>query len=90
MSHTEHSLAHISLLAESHWSGLKSLVSATLSMLALTMIPLGCPVVAPCHGDPAALQDRLLHVLQKITDGVDVRVSQLIALVLGLSGCRVG
>ena len=79
VSHTEHSLAHISLLAESHWSGLKSLVSATLSMLALTMIPLGCPVVAPCHGDPPAvgLQDQLLRVLQKITDGVDVTVSQL-------------
>ena len=67
VSHTEHRLAHISLLSESQWSGLKSLVSATLSMLALTVIPLGCAAVAPCHGDPAilGLQDWLPQVLPR-------------------------
>lgn len=43
-------------------------------------------------GDPAALnlQDLLLNKLQKITDGVDVRVCQIISLVLDLGGFRVG
>ena len=50
--------------------------------------PLGYPVVALCHGGPAALglQDLSLHMLQQITDGLDVGVGQLIALILGLGG----
>ena len=55
---------------------------------ALIGTPLGYPVVALCRGGPAALglQDLSLHVLQQITDGVDVGVGQLIALILGLGG----
>ena len=41
--------------------------------------PLGYPVVVQRHGDPAALGllNRSLHMLQQITDGVDVGVGQL-------------
>ena len=53
---------------------------------------LGCPVVALCGVNAAALglQYRSLQVLQKITDGVDTGVGQHITLVLGLGNYRVG
>jgi len=41
--------------AMSHWSGLRPLVSATPSILDPHYDPLRYPVVALCHGDPAAL-----------------------------------
>ena len=58
----------------------------------LTGAPLGYPVHALCCGDPAALvlQDLSFYVLQKIIGGVDVGVSQLTTLVLGMGHCRVG
>lgn len=39
-------------------------------------LPLGHPVVTLCHGDPVALdlQGWSLHILQQITDGVDIEV----------------
>ena len=37
-----------------------------------------------------SLQDQLLHMLQQITDGMDVEVHQLITLDLSLSSCTVG
>ena len=53
-----------------------------------TAAPFGYPVVALCHGDPAALdlQDMTLHfhVPQQIIHGVDVEVGQLITLGYGL------
>ena len=60
-------------------------------MVGLPWTPLGYPVVALCHGDPAGLglQDRSLHVLQKIINWVDVGAGQLITLFLSLCGCRV-
>lgn len=56
---------------------------------ALTGTPIGCPVVALWHGGPAALsqQDQSLHMLQQVTDGMDIGVSQLITLVQGC--CKV-
>jgi hypothetical protein len=61
------------LIAVSPCCVLRPLASATLSILTLTRIPLGYPVVALCHRDPAALdlQDWLLHALQQCIDGVD-------------------
>ena len=55
----------------SYWSGLRSLASVIPSILD--------PVVALCHGDPAALdqQDWPLHVFQQLTDDVDFGVGQL-------------
>jgi hypothetical protein len=40
----------------------------------LTGTPLGCLVIALCHGDPAALdlQDWLLYTLRQVVDEVDV------------------
>ena len=57
----------------------------------LTRIPLRYPVVALCHGGPAALdlQDWSLHSLQQFIDGVDVVVGRLRALDLGLGGSGV-
>ena len=61
---------------------MRALVSDT-----LTGTPLGYPIVALCHGDPAALglPDWPIHLLQKIIDEVNVGVGQLIILVLGQS-----
>ena len=61
-------------------------------MLALAGTPLEYLSVALYCGDPAALglQDRPLHMLQQITDGVDVGSGQVINLVLGLGSDRVG
>ena len=52
----------------------------------LTGTPLGRPVVALYHGDPATLdlQDQPRHSLQHIINGVGVGVGQLRALDLGL------
>ena len=48
----------------------------------ITRTPLRYPVVALCHGDPAALdlQDWPLHMLQQFIDEVDVEVGQFKAL----------
>lgn len=50
--------------------------------------PPGCSVVALCGGDPETvdLHCQPFHVLQKIIDGVHVRVGQLKALNPGLEG----
>ena len=50
--------------------------------------PLGYPVVALCHGDPAVLnlQGQPLHSLQQSIDGIDDGVGQLKALDLDLGG----
>ena len=56
----------------SHWTGSRPLGSATLPMLAHIGTPLEYPVLAPCHGDTAALGLQILPILQQITDGVDV------------------
>ena len=52
----------------------------------LTRTPLGYPVVALCCGDPVTLnlQDWPLHILQQFINGINVGVSQLKALDLGL------
>lgn len=75
-------------IVKSHWSGSRPRVSATLSIDA--GLPLRHPVVALCHGDPVALdlQGWSLHVLQQITEGVDVE--WVMTLVVGLGDCRVG
>ena len=54
----------------------------------LTGTPLRYPVVALCHGDPAALDelDQSCHVLQQFIDEVDAEVGQLKALDLSLGG----
>lgn len=39
---------------------------------------------------PLGLPVRSLHVLQQVTDGVDVGTGQVIALSLDLGSCRVG
>ena len=56
------------------------------------MIPLGYFAIFLSHGDPAVLDPQFqhLHVVQQSTDGVDVGVGQLIALVLGLGGSWFG
>jgi hypothetical protein len=69
----------------SHWSGLRTLASATLPILDPTWTP-GYPVVALCHGDSSALvlKCQPLHMLSQFKDGVDVRVGLLKALELDL------
>lgn len=54
--------------AMSHWSDLRSLPSATLSILDLHR------AVALCHGYPEALdlQDWPFYMLQQFIDGVDM------------------
>lgn len=49
-------------------------------------------LVTLSHGDPETLglKDGFLHMLQNSIDGMDVRVGQLITLVLGLHGSCVG
>lgn len=75
-------------IAVSHWSGSMPLASAIPSYWALTGTPLGYPAVSLCRGDPAALdlQDRPLHTLQQLIDGVNVGMGQLIALLPGMGG----
>jgi hypothetical protein len=53
-----------------HWSGLKPLASATLSILDPHRTFIGY-LVALCHGDPVAsvLQEQLLPMLQQFTEG---------------------
>ena len=55
-------------IAVSHWCDSRSLASVIPSILTLIGAPLGYPVVALCHRDPAALdlQDWLLHALQPL------------------------
>ena len=72
----------------SHWSVWSPLVSATLSILGPHLDFSWVSHCALYHGDLEALvtQDLPLHVLQQVIDGVDVGVSQLKALDLGLCG----
>ena len=74
--------------AMSHWcvQGLWLLLHCQYWIL--SQVPLRCPAVALCHGDPTALvlQDQLLYKLQQFIYGVDGRVDQLKALGLSLSG----
>jgi hypothetical protein len=81
-------------IAVTHWSGLRPLAAATLSVLDphISRTPLAHPIVALYHGKPAALdlQDQHLHTLQQIIDGADIGVGRLKALDLALSGSRVG
>ena len=76
----------------SYRSDSRALASTTPFILSLTGTPLGYPVLAPCHGDPAALdlQACPLHMLQQFIDKVDVGMDQLITWVLGLGGSWVG
>lgn len=69
------------IIAMSHWS-------VTLLILDSHRTPLRYPIVAPCHGYPAALdlQARPFHMLQQIIDGVDAGVGEPKALDLGLGG----
>jgi hypothetical protein len=57
--------------AMSPWSGLRPLVSATISILNPQRTALGYPVVSLCHGDPVALdpQDGHLHAFKQFIDG---------------------
>lgn len=81
----------------SHWSGPRPRAFATPSILVLHQAPLRYPVVALCHGDPAALnlQGQPFDKVQQFRGGVDVGVGQLKALDLessswmaGLSPCQ--
>lgn len=75
-----HPLVFLFLLANVHFnkplSGLRPVASATLSILIIAGTPLGYRVAALCLGDPAALagQNEHLHVLQQLTDVVDIAV----------------
>lgn len=63
------------------------MVSDTLLML----VPYGYPVVTMCCGDPAVLcqQDQSLPIFHQILGWVDIGMSQLITIVLGLGRCTV-
>jgi len=58
----------------------------------LTRTPLRYPIVAPHHGDSAALDPQIqpLNVRQQFIDGIDVEVGQLKSLYLGLSDIWTG
>ena len=83
-----HPFVHTSLLANVHCNesvtGVVRGLWFLLQFWILTGTPLGYPVVALCHGDPAALDlhDQSLHTLKQFIDGVDV--GQLKALDLSL------
>lgn len=72
----------------SHWSGSRPLASVTPLMLDPPEASSGCPLVAQCHGDPAALnrQDWLFHASQPFADDKDFGVGQFRALDLDLGG----
>ena len=74
------------MLTVMSWSGTRSLVSVIPSILTLIGAPLGYPVVALCHGDPAALdlQDWLFHGTQPFTDDIDLGIGQHRTLDLSL------
>lgn len=71
----------------SHWTGLRLLPSAALSILNSHQHSSQNPVIL-CPGDPVALllQVWSLHLLQQFLDRVDVGVNQLKALYLSLDG----
>jgi hypothetical protein len=79
-------------ISMSQWSGLRPLASVTSSISDLIGTPPSYPVVALCHGDPAALeqQDWLFQESQTFTDGIDFGVGRLRALDLSLGGSRTG
>ena len=69
-------------IAVSHWSGLRPLASATLSILDSHRDSSWLSIAVPCCGDPTVLDLRNcpLHMLQKLLDGVRIGVSQPIGL----------
>ena len=78
--------------AITHWSSMRPLAFATLSILEPYRTPPGYPVVALCHGDPAALeqQDWTFHVSQPFFSDIDFGVGHLRAVNLDLGGSRAG
>ena len=86
---TVHPFVHKSLLAKVYCNESFVLVRGLWLLLLcqywiLIWTPLRYPVVALCHGEPLVLQDWPFYPLQQFTDEVDVGVSQLEALDLGL------
>ena len=77
-------------IAVSHWSGLRPLASATLSILDPHWDSSQISCCCQCHGDPVVLdlQNQPLHVLQHFMDGVDIGVGQFKALDLGPRAIR--
>lgn len=75
-------------IAMSHWSDLRPLASATLSILDYNWTLLRYPEATLCFGDHVALvlEDQSLHALQHFIDVADVGVGQLKALDLNLGG----
>lgn len=95
MSHTVYLFVYISLLSSAHCRVIGLLLGLWFPLhhrsWALACTPLEYPAVVLCHGNSAALslQDQHLHMLQQITDEVDIVVNQPIVLVLNLGSCRV-
>ena len=60
----------------------------TLKYWILTKTSPGYPVVALCHGDPAALEQRdwLFHASQPFADDIELAVGQFAALLMDLGG----
>ena len=71
-----------------HWSCLRPLASATLSVLDPHLDSSVHPIVALWHGEPATLDvlDLPRHMLQQCIDGIDTGVGQLRVLDLSLGG----
>lgn len=92
MCHIVYPFAQTALLVDmfismSHWTGLRPLPSAALSILNPHQLSSQNPIVL-CPGDPTALllQAWSLHLLQQFLDRVDVGVKQLKAFYLSLDG----
>ena len=69
-----------------HWFDSKPLALLYHQYWILPRMHLRYPVVALCHGDPAALEEQhwSIHLLQQFIAGVDDGVGQVKALYLGL------
>ena len=69
-----------------HWCESKPLALLYHQYWILPRMHLRYPVVALCHGDPAALEEQhwSIHLLQQFIAGVDDGVGQVKALYLGL------
>ena len=92
MNHVVNPFIHVSLLASihcSHWSGFCYTTDARPSLRILSAI-----LLLPCVMEILQLwvckNGRSFHMLQQITDGVDIGVGKLIILILSLGICRVG
>ena len=86
VSHSLHSI-QTALLANVHCNeNLKPLALLYHQDWILPRMHLRYPVVALCHGDPAALEEQhwSIHLLQQFIAGVDDGVGQVKALYLGL------